>query len=601
MLHRFLFWTLSQTTLSPLVHTSFPPRVTDPSQRPQQSTDQRRMGLWALAILTVPMCFMVTKGSKLSWGLEGEALIVSCPQRRGSPVEWHYSDTNERIPTQRRSRIFVSKDRLNFLPARVGDSGVYSCIIRRSPNMNMTGYVNVTIYEQPPGCSLPDYMMYSTVHGSVRNSKITCPTTELYNLTAPVQWFKNCKALREPRFRAHLSYLFIDDVRSDDEGDYTCKFTHTENGTRYNVSATRSFTVEEKGFSMFPVITTPPKNATVDAEIGKAVNITCSACFGKGLQSLAVVLWQINKRNINNFSDARIQEEGGQNHSSSNGLACLTSVLRIASVRDKDFSLEYECVALNFHGGIRHSISLRRKEPIDHQSTYYIVAGCSVLLMLVNVLVIFLKVFWIEAVLFWRDMVTPYKTQNDGKLYDAYVIYPRVFQGSAAGSSSVDRFVHHTLPDVLEKKCGYKLCIYGRDVLPGQDAATAVESSVRKSRRHVFVLAPLMMHSREFAYEQEVALHSALIRNESKAILIEVEPPGEESRLQVEGLQSSLQHLVKTQGTIKWREDHVADKQSLSSKFWKHVRYQMPVPSRPPKTAAVGAPLAGKALDLRRF
>lgn len=57
---------------------------------------------------------------------------------------------------------------------------------------------------------------------------------------------------------------------------------------------------------------------------------------------------------------------------------------------------------------------------------------------------------------------------SDGKLYDAYVIYPRVFRGNSAGTSSLEYFVHHTLPDVLENKCGYKLCIYGRDLLPGQ-------------------------------------------------------------------------------------------------------------------------------------
>lgn len=108
----------------------------------------------------------------------------------------------------------------------------------------------------------------------------------------------------------------------------------------------------------------------------------------------------------------------------------------------------------------------------------------------------------------------------------------------------------------------------------------------------MFVLAPHMMHSKEFAYEQEVALHSALIQNNSKVILIEMEPLGEASRLQVGDLQDSLQHLVKMQGTIKWREDHVANKQSLSSKFWKHVRYQMPVPNRLPKMASGVVPLS---------
>ncbi|XP_051008611.1 interleukin-1 receptor-like 1 [Acomys russatus] len=358
--------------------------------------------------------------------------------------------------------------------------------------------------------------------------------------------------------------------------------------------------INEKGFSVFPVITTPSKNETFDVEVGKTATITCVACFGTGSQILTAVLWQINKRNIGNFNEPRIQEEEGQNHS--NDMGCLTSVLRITGVTDKDLSQQYDCMALNTHGHERHPIRLRKKQPIDRRSTYHLVVGCSTLLMLVSVLVIVLKVFWIEVALCWRDIVTPYKTQNDGKLYDAYVIYPRGFWGSSAGASSVEFFVHHTLPDILENKCGYKLCIYGRDLLPGQDAATVVESSIQKSRRHMFILAPHMMHSKEFAYEQEVALHSALIQNNSKVILIEMQPVGEASRLQVEDLQDSLQHLVKMQGTIKWREDHVANKESLSSKFWKHVRYQMPVPRRPPRMAPVADPLTGKAcLDLQHL
>jgi hypothetical protein len=49
--------------------------------------------------------------------------------------------------------------------------------------------------------------------------------------------------------------------------------------------------------------------------------------------------------------------------SSSNDMDCLTSVLRITGVTEKDLSLEYDCLALNLHGMIRHTIRLRRKQP----------------------------------------------------------------------------------------------------------------------------------------------------------------------------------------------------------------------------------------------
>lgn len=214
--------------------------------------------------------------------------------------------------------------------------------------------------------------------------------------------------------------------------------------------------------------------------------------------------------------------------------------------------------------------------------------------MLINILVIILKTFWIEATLLWRDIAKPYKTRNDGKLYDAYVIYPRNYTSSADGASRVEYFVHQILPDVLENKCGYTLCIYGRDMLPGEDVVTAVETNIRKSRRHIFILTPQITHSEEFAYEQEVALHSALIQNDSKVILIEMEALSELDMLQAEALQDSLRHLMEVQGTIKWREDHVANKRSLNSKFWKHVRYQMPVPSKMPRKASSLTSLAAQ-------
>lgn len=39
-------------------------------------------------------------------------------------------------------------------------------------------------------------------------------------------------------------------------------------------------------------------------------------------------------------------------------------------------------------------------------------AGFGILLMLVYVMMIMLKVFWIELILLWRDIARPYKARN---------------------------------------------------------------------------------------------------------------------------------------------------------------------------------------------
>lgn len=58
----------------------------------------------------------------------------------------------------------------------------------------------------------------------------------------------------------------------------------------------------------------------------------------------------------------------------------------------------------------------------------------------------------------------------DGKLYDAYVAYPSKCDDGY--SDDVETFAIQTLPQVLEKACGYKLFIAGRDCQPGQGETT---------------------------------------------------------------------------------------------------------------------------------
>lgn len=63
--------------------------------------------------------------------------------------------------------------------------------------------------------------------------------------------------------------------------------------------------------------------------------------------------------------------------------------------------------------------------------------------------------------------ITPiaYSLVSDGKIYDAYVLYPKNRESCLYSS---DIFALKILPEVLERQCGYNLFIFGRDDLPGE-------------------------------------------------------------------------------------------------------------------------------------
>ncbi|NWR58448.1 ILRL1 protein, partial [Bucorvus abyssinicus] len=157
----------------------------------------------------------------------------------------------------------------------------------------------------------------------------------------------------------------------------------------------------------------------------------------------------------------------------------------------------------------------------------------------------------------------------DGKIYDAYVIYPKSHTNEA---NFVEYFVYQIMPDILENKYGYKLCIYGRDIYPGEDTASAIEKKMQKSRRLIILLTHQLINCKEHAYDQHLALYNALIQNNTKVILLEMETIGT-----YEKLHESLRYIINQQGTVKWKKEDTAHPQSYNSKFWKQVRYHMPL------------------------
>ncbi|XP_028904715.1 interleukin-1 receptor-like 1 [Ornithorhynchus anatinus] len=501
---------------------------------------------------------------------EGEALIVACPlyPQAGFQIDWYVTQTNESIPAREGERRYSSRDMLKFLPTLIEDAANYTCI-QHSNSSRESALVNVKIYPKQAGCVTPDDLIYRFPIGL---STIYCPNLDIYNNSGDIQWFQNCKPLREAKYLSRKDFLLIIGATEADSGNYTCQFVHNEKGTIYPVTATVEFKFKERRASFHPQIKIPPNNAVEKVKLGAPVTISCSACFGKGPQEIAILKWLVDNTVIHRFNDSRFHEYPGKMVSARGQLSCMNNTLKITQVEDNDFSSEFQCVAINQHGWTAHYLKFKKKESLHHWSTIYLLMGLLILLALLAVLFILLKMFWIDFILLWREVARPYKSREDGKIYDAYVVYPRNDKISTDGASSVEYFVHKILPDVLESKCGYNLCIYGRDLLPGEDAATAVETSIQKSRRQMIILDCQVMHCEEFAYEQELALHSAMIQNDSKVIVIEMEGVGDYS-----GLRESLRHIIKQQGTIKWKEDHVADKRSLNSKFWKQIRCQMPL------------------------
>uniref|UniRef100_A0A3P9MYG0 TIR domain-containing protein n=1 Tax=Poecilia reticulata TaxID=8081 RepID=A0A3P9MYG0_POERE len=181
----------------------------------------------------------------------------------------------------------------------------------------------------------------------------------------------------------------------------------------------------------------------------------------------------------------------------------------------------------------------------------------------------------------------------DMKMYDAYVVY----QTQSLDKETEDKlcnFVTKTLPSVLEEKCGYRLFIQGRDDIPGEDRVELVESCIKQSRRLMVILTPgsgpEMMENPTsdqtsvIGFDWQVGLHHALVQREISVILIQLGEMGPQGYAH---LPPGLQHLIRQSAPIRWpKGSRTASK--CSSRFWKRVRYLMPVrPARKRDSSAI--------------
>lgn len=190
--------------------------------------------------------------------------------------------------------------------------------------------------------------------------------------------------------------------------------------------------------------------------------------------------------------------------------------------------------------------------------------------------------FKIDIVLWYRSAFYSTKTIEDGKLYDAYVLYPKPQKESQR--HDVDTLVLKLLPEVLERQCRYKLFIFGRDEFPGQAVANVIDENIKLCRRLILIVVP---ESPSFGLlknmsEEQIAVYNALIQVGMKVILIELEEIQDYTTMP-----ESIQYMRQKHGAIQWRGDLTEPSQCAKTKFWKRVRYHMPPKRFPPSSSPV--------------
>ncbi|XP_009984191.1 PREDICTED: interleukin-1 receptor-like 1 [Tauraco erythrolophus] len=479
---------------------------------------------------------LVSMASEIFDAMEGEALVIKCPRWSSSvKVTWYHMDTNKIIPAEEEgSRIFSFKQFLWFLPNSREDSGNYACVTHFSNNRTKSFNMSMQVHPYKQGVCFPSQIRYPNDTG---RGKIVCPTIDNYKNATIIQWYKDCKPLQGERYFKGEKYIFINNPSKEDDGYYTCQFTYTHKGNVFNVSATRIFISKVKHSPLPPQILFPKDKDVIEVELGAALSLKCQARLGIKKQPLAVVTWDVDNIPVKYLDFSRFHEKMHffERHEQ---VYYRETTLHITEIKKEDLQANFTCVAVNEMHNTKATVTLQLKAQSGLPNSFLII-GSLVLLVAIAVLVILYQSFRVDIVLLYREIFQPYSVKDDGKIYDAYVIYPRNHTNEA---NFVEYFVYQIMPDILENKCGYKLCIYGRDIYPGEDTASAIEKRMQKSRRLILILTHQLISCKELAYDQHIALYKALIQNDTKVILLEMETIGNYAKLQ-----ESLRFIIKQQ------------------------------------------------------
>ncbi|KPP76748.1 hypothetical protein Z043_103886 [Scleropages formosus] len=288
-------------------------------------------------------------------------------------------------------------------------------------------------------------------------------------------------------------------------------------------------------------------------KLGSPVNLTCRAFFGYSGGVSPLIYWMKGEKFIEDLDNSRVRESDIKIIREHLGEQEVSISLTIDSVEEGDLG-NYSCYVENGNGRRQATIQLSKRAELMY--TVELAGGLGAILLLLICLVTLYKCYRIELMLFYRNHFGSEDVDPDQWNQE---------------TREEERFALEILPDVLEKHYGYKLFIPDRDLIPTGTYIEDVARCVDQSKRLIIVMTPSYVVRRGWSiFELETRLRNMLVTGEIKVILIEcAELRGIMNYQEVE----ALKHTIKMLTVIKW---HGPSSNKLSSKFWKHLQYEMP-------------------------
>ncbi|OWK58226.1 Interleukin-18 receptor accessory protein [Lonchura striata] len=390
-------------------------------------------------------------------------------------------------------------------------------------------------------------------------NSITCPGTKCYShiKKQDVKWYKDGHQIKyrksRPSLKLKQNEIYLNPTYDKDAGTYVCDYTLSENIIKWTVRTAVTVEVTAKNTIHPPNLLYPNGVVILEVEVGKPLELECRVQFGFERVSPMRVTWIRNiEENVNEKlnQETTVYPKGLKGHT-------LLHVATLKEVTEKDLRSSFTCFAENSVGNATAVIRLKRKKR-DINGNRALRKKMNASARLDNVyshlLIIYLFIYLFIL---------------DGKEFDAFVSYAKLNSSeSDSALISEEKFALELLPDMLENKYGYKLCILERDILPGGAYTDEVVTAIKQSRRVIIILSPAYV-SGPSIFELQAAVNCALEDKGIKLVLIKFQDFKEP-----EALPPVVKKALRILPVITWKSSISA---APRKKFWKYMRYHMPV------------------------